>query len=199
MPAVIWKGKKMLASKIKRLANRLFMPSSEKDARKLLIIREQYGKHNNNAPAKWLLELRNARLNYRNASSIPLEAAIGNNVCFPHGLAGIFISVGAQIGENCTIFQNVIIGSNTLDGCKHPGAPVIGDHVFIGAGAVILGGVRIGNHVRVGANTTVVEDVPDNSTVVSDSRLRIIVSETERENSFVKYKKWKKNQTDDVV
>ena len=46
------------------------------------------------------------------------------------------------------------------------GAPVIGDNVYIGAGAKIIGGVRIGNNVRIGAGCVVVEDVPDNCTVV---------------------------------
>lgn len=47
-----------------------------------------------------------------------------------------------------------------------PGAPTIGDNVYIGAGAKIIGGVMIGNNVRIGANCVVFKDVPDNTTVV---------------------------------
>lgn len=47
-------------------------------------------------------------------------------------------------------------------------SPVIGDNVTIGAGAIILGGVRIGNNVNIGAGAIVVDDVPDNTTVVCE-------------------------------
>ena len=76
------------------------------------------------------------------------------------------LSGAAKIGSNCTIFHQVTIGSNTLEGSKHQGAPVIGDNVFIGCGAKIIGGVHIGNNVCVGANCVVTRDVPDNCTVV---------------------------------
>ena len=79
----------------------------------------------------------------------------------PHGLAGIFVSHSAIIGENCTILQNVTIGSSKGK------APVIGANCIIGAGAVIIGDVKIGNNCCIGANTTVSKDVPDNTTVVS--------------------------------
>ncbi len=75
------------------------------------------------------------------------------------------------------------IGSNTLSGTKHPGAPVIGDNVYIGAGAKIIGGIRIGNNVRVGANCMVTSDIPDNATVVL-STPRVILREGPRNNVF---------------
>jgi serine O-acetyltransferase len=60
--------------------------------------------------------------------------------CFPHGISGIFISGGAKIGKNAVIFQHVTIGSNTLEsGGNKLGSPEIGDNVYIGAGAVIIG------------------------------------------------------------
>ena len=97
---------------------------------------------------------------------IPLSAQIDGLPVFPHGAAGIFISMRAKIGTGCTIFHQVTIGSNTLEDSKHQGAPVIGDNVFIGCGAKIIGGVHIGNNVCIGANCVVTKDVPDNSTVV---------------------------------
>lgn len=53
-------------------------------------------------------------------------------------------------------------------GVERTGVPVIGDNVTIGAGAIILGGVRIGNNVNIGAGAIVVDDVPDNTTVVCE-------------------------------
>lgn len=101
----------------------------------------------------------------------------------PHQLYGIFISQGAVIGNGCTIFQHVTIGSNTLDDAKSGGAPVIKDNVYIGAGAKIIGGVTIGNNVRIGANCVVFTDVPDNATVVLQ-KPRIIEHEAPRDNTF---------------
>lgn len=78
----------------------------------------------------------------------------------PHGLYGIVISHNAKIGSNATIFHQVTIGEGK------GGAPTVGDNVYIGAGAKILGKINIGNNVRIGANCIVVKDIPDNTTVV---------------------------------
>ena len=99
-------------------------------------------------------------------ASIPRETRIASCPQFPHGISGIFISMGAEIGRDCTIFHQVTIGSNTLEGSKNQGAPVIGDNVFIGCGAKIIGGVHVGSNVCIGANCVVTCDVPDNCTVV---------------------------------
>lgn len=79
---------------------------------------------------------------------------------FPHGLYGIIVSHNAVVGSNVTIYHQVTIGEG------HGGAPTIGDNVFIGAGAKIVGNVHIGNNVRIGANCVVTKDIPDNATVV---------------------------------
>lgn len=92
----------------------------------------------------------------------------------PHGLNGIFITGAATIGENCVIFQQVTIGSNTLLDSKNNGSPIIGNNVYIGAGAKIIGNVKVGNNARIGANAVVVKDVPDNSIVVIESMKTII-------------------------
>ena len=104
-------------------------------------------------------------LNIIYGSTIPLAAQFNGIPILPHGLHGVFISKGAVIGKNVTIFHQVTIGSIDTES-KFPGAPTIGNDVLIGAGAKILGGITVGNNVRIGANAVVIKSVPDNSTVV---------------------------------
>ena len=124
------------------------------------------------------------KLMRRHNADIPLGTRIDGVPAFPHGLNGIFISEGAKIGRNCVIFHQVTIGSNTLADSRGRGAPIIGDNVYIGCGAKIIGNVRVGNNVRIGANCVVTRDVPDNATVVLE-KLRIIVHEAPQNNTFV--------------
>lgn len=102
----------------------------------------------------------------------------------PHGLNGIHISEKACIGENCVILQQVTIGSNTIKGHKRYGSPTIGDNVFIGAGAKIIGNVKIGNNCRIGANCVVVTDMPDNTTAVLSQVRFIQKEEADMNNTF---------------
>lgn len=128
------------------------------------------------------------RLLIRNGSFIPLNSKLGKNIVFPHGILGIFISQGAVVGDGCTIFHHVTLGSNTLSDSKGNGSPVIGNNVFIGCGAKIIGNVHIGNNVRIGAGVVVTKDVPDNCTVVGASP-RIIMHKNVKDNSFVPFNK----------
>jgi len=102
----------------------------------------------------------------KHAAGIAHNSIFKGQPIFPHGLNGIFISRDAVIGKDCVIFHQVTIGSNNLIDSKRKGAPVIGDAVYIGAGAKIIGKVCIGNNVRIGANCVVFNDVPDNTVVV---------------------------------
>ena len=115
---------------------------------------------------------------------IPLATKIAENVTFPHGIHGVFISSHAKIGDGVTIFQQVTIGSNTLKESKGIGSPVIEENCYIGAGAKIIGNVHIGRGVRIGANCVVTEDIPDYATVVME-KPRIIIHEKYRDNEFV--------------
>ena len=93
----------------------------------------------------------------------PLPAPI----LMPHPY-GIFIHRNASIGSRVTVMQQVTIGN------KHPSdsaAPVIEDDVCIGAGAKILGAVRVGHGATVGANAVVTRDVPSHCTVVGANRI----------------------------
>lgn len=97
---------------------------------------------------------------------IPVKKGI-QKFSAPRGFHGIMISDYAKIGNGCTILPNVVIGSNTFADSKSQGFPTIGENVFIGAGAMILGGVYIGDNVRIGAGAVVTKDVLDNTTVVA--------------------------------
>lgn len=74
---------------------------------------------------------------------------------------GIVLHPNSVVGPNCLIFQQVTIGSSTR------GIPTIGGHVDIGAGAKIIGPVKVGNHSRIGAMALVVRDVPEGATVIA--------------------------------
>lgn len=92
-------------------------------------------------------------------SFVPYQAEIGPGVSFGHK-QGIVIARTARIGRRCRIRHQVTISNSVR------GAAVIGDDVRIGAGAKIIGHVRIGHRVLIGANAVVVDDVPDDTTVV---------------------------------
>lgn len=93
-------------------------------------------------------------------ADIPLRTNIGGGLIMIHP-NGIVIHPDAQIGVNCLIFQQVTIGVGST-----AGVPVIGGHVDIGAGAKILGGIRIGDHAKIGANSVVLSDIPAGATAV---------------------------------
>src|SRR5690606_24091261 len=75
------------------------------------------------------------------------------------------IVVHGDFGANCSIGQGVTVGSKGAG--RSDGYPVIGDNVYLGAGSMVIGSIRIGHGVVVGANTVVVQDVPDGCRVVS--------------------------------
>lgn len=92
---------------------------------------------------------------------IPGAADIGKGVTFGYWGLGIVIHNDAVIGDRCHVCQNVTIGR----GGSREGVPVLEDEVYVGAGAVILGGVRIGRGAIVGANSVVTRDVEAGLTV----------------------------------
>lgn len=108
-----------------------------------------------------------ARLNvWFNACDIDTGSLIGAGLKIPHP-CGIVIGL-CSIGSHVMILQNVTIGLRRFtDDEMSPGNyPVIGSHVIISSGAAILGGVRIGDHVAVGANAVVLDDIPSYCTAV---------------------------------
>lgn len=93
---------------------------------------------------------------------------IGRNAAFGPGFV-IMHPVGVVINGGVKGGKNVVIESGVVIGAARNGLPVkvpaIGDNVFIGAGAKVLGGITIGNNVTIGANAVVVKDVADGLTV----------------------------------
>jgi serine O-acetyltransferase len=92
----------------------------------------------------------------------PCEATVGRHFTIDH-FGGIVVSGYARFGDNCRIRNGVVVG---LSRVEDPCAPIIGNNVDIGAGAKVLGRIRIGDNVLIGANAVVVTDVPPNSVAV---------------------------------
>lgn len=95
------------------------------------------------------------------AVSITDNLVAGEGLCFPHN-GPFVINGGAKIGRNCTIHPGVLIG-----GDRGKGAPVIGDNVFIGNGAKIIGDVKIGDWCFIAPAAVITKDVPEGSLVGS--------------------------------
>lgn len=112
--------------------------------------------------SKWKLSL--IRWLYPTVDSLEINVVsgqIGGGFVIQHGYSTVIFS--RAIGENCTILHNVTIGRGRM--INGTDIPEIGDNVNIYTGATIIGGIRIGNHVDVGAGAVVVQDVPDNCVV----------------------------------
>jgi serine O-acetyltransferase len=95
-----------------------------------------------------------------------IGCVLPQSVFLPHPF-GIVIHTNAQVGENVVIGHQVTLGGRDLSAA----APVIEDGVYIGAGAKILGGLRIGRGATVGANAVVTRDVPAGDIVVAANRI----------------------------
>ena len=98
---------------------------------------------------------------------IELSAAteIGEGLYFGHPYC-ITVNRNAKIGRNCNIHKGVTIGQENRG--KRKGTPTIGDQVWIGTGAVIVGKITIGSDVLIAPNAYVNCDVPDHSVVVGN-------------------------------
>jgi len=90
-------------------------------------------------------------------------AKIGKKLFIDHGM-GVVIGETTEIGDNCLIYQGTVLGGTSLK--KEKRHPAVGNNVVIGAGAILLGPIKIGNNARVGAGSVVVHDVPDNASVI---------------------------------
>ena len=93
---------------------------------------------------------------------LPCEVKLGRRFLIEH-FGGIIISGDAVFGDDCVVRNGVTVG---LRRTGERGAPVFGNRVDVGAGAVVLGSIRIGDDVSIGANAVVLSDVPSNSIAV---------------------------------
>lgn len=100
------------------------------------------------------------------ACDIAYQVEIGNGLNLPHQGLGVVIGPGVKIGKNCTIYSNVVLGDK--HGIDGNGYPIIGDNVTIGAGAIILGNLKIAENSVIGANSVVIKDIPKNAVAVGN-------------------------------
>ncbi len=110
---------------------------------------------------RWVLRHHQIKYGYQ----IYPETQIGEGLYLGHWGA-LVINPKAIIGKNCNIAQGVTIGQQNRG--KNEGFPTIGDEVWIGPNAVIVGGISIGNNVLIAPNAYVNTSVPDNSVVVGN-------------------------------
>ena len=147
----------IVAQLARRTARRLGLPDTSKDNPTSTDVLLFFCRRNVPLLSKLVRVLFNSDIHCR----LPVD------VHMPHPY-GIVLHRQAVIGHRVTIMQQVMIGSRDRD---QNIAPVIGDDVTIGAGARILGDVRIGNGVTVGANAVVTRDIPAGATVVGADRI----------------------------
>ena len=90
-------------------------------------------------------------------------AQIGRRFFIDHGM-GVVIGETAEIGEDCTVYHGVTLGGTTWNtGKRHP---TLGDRVVVGAGAKVLGPIKVGSGSKIGSNAVVIKPVPPESTAV---------------------------------
>jgi len=111
----------------------------------------------------WRMVLRHFQIKY--GFQIYPETQIGEGLYLGHW-GSLVINPKTIIGKNCNIAQGVTIGQQNRG--KNEGFPIIGDQVWIGPNAVIVGKINIGNNVLVAPNAYVNFNVPDNSVVVGN-------------------------------
>lgn len=118
-----------------------------------------------NPPLRWLATKPYAlmRMLILNVTKvwIPPQVRLGVDFHIIHAEGSLSIHPDVVIGDRCGVMHNVTIGTN-----MGPGAPVIGDDVFIGVNSCVLGPITIGDRVRIGANTAVTANVPSDSVVI---------------------------------
>ncbi|GGH32318.1 serine acetyltransferase [Sphingobacterium alkalisoli] len=122
-------------------------------------------KYSRTTPIGFLARFFYNRFSIKYGFQIPPTVSVGKGLLLPH-FGFVVVNGNAEIGSNCNILQGVTIG-NTKGG-KNPGNPVIGNNVYIGPSATIVGKISIGNNVLVAPNAYVNFDVPENSIVLGN-------------------------------
>jgi serine acetyltransferase len=112
---------------------------------------------------------------------IPLGAEIGGGCFLPHPI-GIVVAAHCHIGAGVSIFSGVVLGINHMSANR--GAPVLGNHVTLYAGAKVIGHVTVGDHAVVGANAVVNTDVVPCTVVAGVPARQVAVLEPGKEIPF---------------
>lgn len=116
-------------------------------------------RHNMKFIARWISQ----RARHKTGIEIHPGAKIGKGLFIDHGM-GVVIGETTEIGDNCTIYQNVTLGGTGKDkGKRHP---TLGNNVLVGSGAKILGPFMVGDNARIAAGAVVLNEVPENATAV---------------------------------
>ena len=107
--------------------------------------------------------------NYRKyGCQIYPQAILGEGLYSPH-FVGIVVGSTTELGNNCTIFPNVVFGAAYHPGEQNPTGrrhPKCGDNCVFGANSTIIGKIFIGNNVTIGAGSVITKDIPDNVVVI---------------------------------
>ena len=90
------------------------------------------------------------------------QATIGGGLYIAH-IGGVHINPQAVLGKNCDVAHRVTIGASAMG---RQGVPVLGDEVYIGTGATLIGKIKVGNGAKIAANTLVMNNIPDGATVM---------------------------------
>ena len=109
-------------------------------------------------PAKLLLR----HYKFKYGIAIRETTSIGPGLFIGH-FGGIVVNEDVVLGRNCNLSQDVTLGESVRGARK--GSPVLGDNVYVGPGAKIIGKVVIGDHAAIGANCVVTHDVPPHAVV----------------------------------
>ena len=115
--------------------------------------------------AHGIAHLMHRRLRFKFGISIPYTTHIGPGFYIGH-FGGIVVNAGARIGRNCNISHGVTIGQTNRG--ERKGVPVIGEGVYLGPGAVVVGAINIGNGSVIGANSVVTRDLCENAVAVGN-------------------------------
>jgi len=100
-------------------------------------------------------------LRFTFTTSVPFTVKVGRGTRFNNYGMGIVVHRRVVIGNDCMIGQHVTIGGRS----GHHDVPVLGNNVFVGVGAKVLGPIKIGDHAVIGANAVVLHDVPAHAVV----------------------------------
>jgi serine O-acetyltransferase len=90
------------------------------------------------------------------------QATIGGGLYIGH-IGGVHINPDAVLGRNCDLAHRITIGASAMG---RKGVPVLGDEVYIGTGAALVGKIKIGNGAKIAANSLVITNVPAGATVM---------------------------------